>query len=42
MQLHDQFEQVTDIVFSDIIANKKLAKEIFEFIPPEGVDVFGG
>ncbi len=42
MQLHDQFEQVTDIVFSDIAANKKLAKEIFEFIPPEGVDVFGG
>ena len=42
MQLHDQFEQVTDIVFSDIHSNKKLAKEIFEFIPPEGVDVFGG
>ncbi len=42
MQLHDQFEQVTDIVFSDINTNKKLAKEIFEFIPPEGVDVFGG
>ncbi len=42
MQLHDQFEQVTDIVFSNINTNKKLAKEIFEFIPPEGVDVFGG
>jgi len=42
MQLHDQFEQVTDIVFSDVKINKKLAKEIFEFIPPEGVDVFGG
>ena len=42
MQLHDQFEQVTDIVFSDIKTNKDLAKEIFEFIPPEGVDVFGG
>lgn len=42
MQLHDQFEQVTDIVFSDIDTNKKLAREIFEFIPPEGVDVFGG
>ncbi len=42
MQLHDQFEQVTDIVFSDINTNKKLAREIFEFIPPEGVDVFGG
>ena len=42
MQLHDQFEQVTDIVFSDILTNTKLAKEIFEFVPPEGVDVFGG
>lgn len=42
MQLHDQFEQVTDIVFSGIETNIKLAKEIFEFIPPEGVDVFGG
>ncbi|MFV2003896.1 MAG: outer membrane lipoprotein chaperone LolA [Gammaproteobacteria bacterium] len=42
MQLHDQFEQVTDIVFSDITINEKLAKEIFEFVPPEGVDVFGG
>lgn len=42
MQLHDQFEQVTDIVFSDILTNTKLAKELFEFIPPEGVDVFGG
>jgi len=42
MQLHDQFEQVTDIIFSDIVTNTKLSKEIFEFIPPEGVDVFGG
>ena len=42
MQLHDQFEQVTDIVFSEIRTNTNLAKEIFEFKPPEGVDVFGG
>jgi outer membrane lipoprotein carrier protein len=42
MQLHDQFEQVTDIVFSEITINLELAKEIFQFIPPEGVDVFGG
>ena len=42
MQLHDQFEQVTDIVFSGILTNTKLSKDIFEFIPPEGVDVFGG
>lgn len=42
MQLHDQFEQVTDIVFSDISTNTKLSKDIFKFVPPEGVDVFGG
>jgi len=42
MQLHDQFEQVTDIVFSDTNTNTKLADDIFEFIPPDGVDVFGG
>ena len=42
MQLHDQFEQVTDIVFSNIDTNKKLADKLFQFIPPEGVDVFGG
>jgi len=42
MQLHDQFEQVTDIVFSDISINTKLSKNLFEFLPPEGVDVFGG
>ncbi len=42
MQLHDQFEQVTDIVFSDVSTNTQLAKEVFEFIPPEGVDVFVG
>lgn len=42
MQLHDQFEQVTDIIFSDLKSNTPLAAEIFEFIPPEGVDVFGG
>lgn len=42
MQLHDQFDQVTDIVFSGVNRNKDLANEIFRFIPPEGVDVFGG
>lgn len=42
MQLHDQFEQVTDIIFSDIETNKNLAQEIFVFTPPEGADVFGG
>jgi len=42
MQLHDQFEQVTDIVFSNSVSNKGFPGSIFEFVPPEGVDVFGG
>lgn len=42
MQLHDQFEQTTDIVFDNLESNAALAKELFEFIPPEGADVFGG
>jgi outer membrane lipoprotein carrier protein len=42
MQLYDQFEQTTDIVFDNLESNTKLAKELFEFIPPEGADVFGG
>jgi outer membrane lipoprotein carrier protein len=42
MQLMDQFEQTTDIVFGELELNKKLASKLFEFTPPEGVDVFGG
>ena len=42
MQLHDQFEQVTDIVFSNSFSNKAFPASIFEFVPPKGVDVFGG
>lgn len=42
MQLRDQFEQTTDIVFSDLDSNKKLESALFEFVPPEGADVFGG
>ena len=42
MQLHDQFEQVTDIVFDDRRSNDVLASELFDFVPPEGVDIFGG
>lgn len=42
MQLHDQFEQTTDIVFDDAISNAVLSSELFKFVPPEGVDVFGG
>ena len=42
MQLKDQFEQITDIVFGDLELNKKLADDLFKFTPPEGVDVYGG
>ena len=42
LQLHDQFEQVTLIVFSQLRSNIELDGAIFKFIPPEGVDVFGG
>ena len=42
MQLHDQFEQVTDIIFSNIKTNTVLDDALFHFVPPEGVDVFGG
>lgn len=41
MQLRDQFEQTTDIIFENLELNKKLADDLFEFTPPEGVDVFG-
>ena len=42
LQLHDQFEQVTDIVFSDVTTNLEFENSVFEFVPPEGADVFGG
>ena len=42
LQLHDQFEQTTYIFFTELKSNPELEPAIFEFIPPEGVDVFGG
>lgn len=42
MQLRDQFEQTTNIVFVKLELNKKLASDLFKFMPPEGVDVYGG
>jgi len=41
MLLHDQFEQTTDIVFDHLTTNPELASDLFNFTPPEGVDVFG-
>lgn len=42
MQLHDQFEQTTHIFFTELKSNPEIEPAVFEFIPPEGVDVFGG
>ena len=42
LQLHDQFEQTTYIFFTELQSNPKLDSGLFEFTPPEGVDVFGG
>jgi len=42
LQLLDQFEQTTNIIFSELKTNTKLDSKLFEFKPPEGVDVFGG
>ena len=42
MQLKDQFDQNTDIVFSDAKVNTKIDAAIFTFKAPEGTDVFGG
>jgi outer membrane lipoprotein carrier protein len=42
LQLKDQFDQTTDIVFEDLQSNNRLQSSLFEFEPPPGVDVFGG
>lgn len=42
MQLKDQFDQTTDIVFSNIKQNRVLDESLFRFVPPKGSDVFGG
>ncbi len=41
IQLHDQFEQVTDIAFDHMNVNTPLSETLFAFNPPQGVDVFG-
>jgi outer membrane lipoprotein carrier protein len=40
MELSDNFGQLTRIYFSNVKTNTTIAKEIFEFTAPEGVDVF--
>jgi len=39
MELRDNFGQLTRIVFSDQKRNQKLDQTLFNFTPPEGVDV---
>ncbi len=41
MELSDNFGQLTRIYFSNIKINQKLPEKIFDFVVPEGVDVFG-
>jgi len=42
LQLHDHFDQTTDIVFTDLHVNVRLQQSLFNFTPPKGTDVFGG
>ena len=42
MQLKDQFDQSTDIVFSSAKVNADIDPTLFDFKAPEGTDVFGG
>lgn len=42
MELSDNFGQLTQIIFSNITMPKSLSPDIFEFIAPEGTDVFEG
>lgn len=41
MELVDNFGQTTRLTFSGVVKNPKLDGELFEFIPPPGVDVIG-
>lgn len=41
MIMRDNFDQTTQLTFSDIVENNPLVKGAFLFTPPEGVDVVG-
>jgi outer membrane lipoprotein carrier protein len=41
MILSDAFGQTTDLTFSDVERNPKLATNMFQFTPPKGADVVG-
>lgn len=40
MELSDSFGQLTRIYFSDVKKNNTIEASVFEFVAPEGVDVF--
>jgi len=42
MELSDNFGQLTQIIFSNITMPKSFAPGLFDFIAPEGTDVFEG
>jgi outer membrane lipoprotein carrier protein len=42
LELVDGLDQVTRIEFSEVLINTELADALFEFLPPDGVDVIGG
>ena len=41
MQLIDAFGQTTELTFSDVRRNPKIATDAFEFKPPKGADIVG-
>jgi outer membrane lipoprotein carrier protein len=41
MQLLDKLGQSTELVFSDVELNTRLAPGLFDFTPPKGADVIG-
>ncbi len=42
MELSDNFGQMTQIIFSDVKVPAELKPGIFDFVAPEGTDVFEG
>jgi outer membrane lipoprotein carrier protein len=39
MSFDDSFEQTTEIGFSNVVINSDLSDDLFQFVPPSGVDI---
>ena len=39
MSLKDSFDQLTEIQFTEVILNPEVADQLFQFMPPDGIDV---